>query len=109
MFWCLISEVSFWYIEWAFLSVLKEVYTSNTTSMIAMAVSGSNLFRFAPINAPSKVGGSITTMRSQSMSGLSATGCLFLQFKSVFAMLPPKTVTFERGIACFGKKFRIRI
>ena len=77
--------------------------------MTTMTVSGSVSFRLAPISAPARVDGSMTTIRSQSIKGRSAAGCLFLQLRSVFATPPPNTVTLLSGMACLGRKPNIRM
>ena len=77
--------------------------------MTAMTVSDNILFKLAPINAPASVDGSITSIKSQSISGRSALGCRLLTLRRVLATAPPKTVTFDNGIACLGINPRTRI
>lgn len=55
------------------------------------------------------VRGSMTRMRSQSTSGLSASGCLLLRLSTVFVIAPPKMVMLDSGIACFGSNPSTRI
>lgn len=109
IFCLLISSDSLACIFRALLSVLYAVKDRSNTRRTAIAVSGSILLRLAPIRAPAKVGGSMTTMRLQSMRGRSAVGCRFLLFINVLAIAPPNTVTLLRGMACLGKNLRIRM
>mmetsp|Transcript_22321 Transcript_22321/g.52582 ORF Transcript_22321/g.52582 Transcript_22321/m.52582 type:complete len:240 (-) Transcript_22321:10-729(-) len=92
-------RVSALYILNAFLSVLYAVKAKRTTSIIVKKSSGKTLLRNAPINAPAIVNGSITRIKSQSINGRSANGCLFLEFNNMFATAPPRTVTFDKGMA----------
>mmetsp|Transcript_11866 Transcript_11866/g.28115 ORF Transcript_11866/g.28115 Transcript_11866/m.28115 type:complete len:233 (+) Transcript_11866:799-1497(+) len=91
------------YIFTAFFSDLYAVKERSRTSMAVRNCSGRTLLRNAPTSAPAIVSGSITKIRSQSMSGRSASGCLFRLLRIMFAMAPPKTVTFDRGIPCLGE------
>mmetsp|Transcript_5411 Transcript_5411/g.7302 ORF Transcript_5411/g.7302 Transcript_5411/m.7302 type:complete len:250 (+) Transcript_5411:576-1325(+) len=95
----LIKILSFLYIFFAFLSVLKPVKLRSSTRHMIRYFSGRSLLMKAPISAPDMVSGSITRIRSQSISGRSANGWRLFQFKIVFAIAPPKTVTLLKGMA----------
>mmetsp|Transcript_17478 Transcript_17478/g.35936 ORF Transcript_17478/g.35936 Transcript_17478/m.35936 type:complete len:300 (-) Transcript_17478:274-1173(-) len=94
---------SFLYIFTAFFRELLAVKESSRTSINVKNCSGKILFRNAPINAPAIVSGSITKIKSQSIRGRSARGCLFWVLRIMLASEPPKTVTFDKGIPCLGE------
>mmetsp|Transcript_19679 Transcript_19679/g.44456 ORF Transcript_19679/g.44456 Transcript_19679/m.44456 type:complete len:226 (+) Transcript_19679:128-805(+) len=98
------ARLSALYIRTALARVLWAVKVSSATRLTTSTASGRSLFRNAPMSAPAMVSGSMTRMRSQSTSGRSARGCRFRTLSSVLATAPPKTVMFDRGMACLGEK-----
>mmetsp|Transcript_20758 Transcript_20758/g.41527 ORF Transcript_20758/g.41527 Transcript_20758/m.41527 type:complete len:238 (-) Transcript_20758:476-1189(-) len=105
----LISAFSFLYIFTAFFRLLLAVMPSRSTRSTAKTSSGRILLTMAPARAPAIVTGSMTRIRSQSTHGLSAFGCLLGKLSMKLAREPPKTVTLDRGMACFGSKPRTRV
>mmetsp|Transcript_92715 Transcript_92715/g.247905 ORF Transcript_92715/g.247905 Transcript_92715/m.247905 type:complete len:219 (-) Transcript_92715:613-1269(-) len=82
--------------------VLRPTSHSTVAKLTVSPRVGTHLLMKAPTTAPAMVSGSMTRIRSQSISGRCLNGWVRGAFSTVLEMAPPKIATLESATACFA-------